>query len=190
MLLDGSCSRVYSFGIFWNWRKGWVDPSTGLVLSEHPELVSGISKSVQMLSTGCSLVPMKWLKIIKGIDVIRYPQHKADTSLFSQISKAGASLHVTSRAIATNEDDAIHPRYSIRNRTFSIFLKESLTEKKCPMYLPNNIFSTWETAPSKPLAIPVIICIVMRHVRQILVSLLLSIFHYLKISKYINVSKD
>lgn len=173
LLLDRACKRIHCFGAFWDLWKGWVFYLTGEPLSAHPELGAGVSKPVEMHNTTATLIPAKWLRKIPGIDPCRYLQHKADTQLFSRLNRAGAPLRVTSLAVATNDPEPSQVPYSFRNRSFARFMRESLTDKTCPLHLPTLLMCAWETAPTRFHSVPVMVRTLLLYARQVALSLLL-----------------
>lgn len=175
LVLNNEDRHIHSFGNIWNWWRGWIDPFGGHFLSDYSDIERGISRTVQCLNTSCTLIPMKWIKRIRGIDTRRYPQHKADTELLSQVRKAGSPLRVTSRAIALQDGGWTPLRYSIRNKSLWEFLRDSLTNKFYPSHLPTSLLSIWETAPNHLLALPVMTRVMLMYFRQLCICSLMSV---------------
>lgn len=168
MLTDDKIGVIFSFGTIWDWWKGWTCPFTGYLLKDHPELTMGVSREVDLLTTAGTIIPLKWLRKIDGIDVLRYPQHRADTDLFSKLVKSGAPMRVTSRAIVASSDGPEVKRYRARDHSFFVFIKDSLFNKYCPLHFPGTVSSLWESAPSRTKAIPAIIRVFLLYLRTIL----------------------
>lgn len=168
MLTDSKISVIYSFGTLWHWWSGWTCPYTGYLIKDHPEFTKGFSRGADLLTTAGTLVPMKWLWEISPINVACYPQHRADTDLFSKLTKVGAPSRVTSRAIVVSEDGPEVKRYRPRDYAFSDFIKDSLFNKYCPSHLPSMVSSLWESAPSRLLAVLPILRIVLLYLRTII----------------------
>lgn len=175
LVLNDEDGHIHSFGDSWNWWKGWVDHVRGHFLSDYPDLERGTSRTVQGLNTSCTLIPMKWIKRIRGINTRRYPQHRADTVLLSQVRKAGSPLCVTSRAIALQDGGRTPLRYSIRDKPLWTFLRDSLTNRFYPVHLPTSLLSIWETAPNHLSALPVMTRSVLIYLRQLFICLLMSV---------------
>ncbi len=180
ILLNSDRTRIHCFGAFWNPWRGWVHSMTGQGLADHPELGRGVSRSSQMLNTTCTLIPMKWIKRVQGINVAKYPQNKADTDLLCKISRSGSPLRVTSRAVATNDSDTDRKDLSIRRMGLVEFLQKSLVERTSPIHLPSAIQSVWETAPTRLQALPVLTRMLMIYGAQMGVSLVLCLVRPLR----------
>jgi len=153
ILTDRQVRVIYSFGTVWDWWKGWVCPFTGHLFASHPEFLKGASLEVPLLTTAATIIPAKWLAKIAPINVERYPQHKADTDLFSKLSRAGARLRVTSRAIVTEGEGQAARRCRAWDYSFLEFLSHSIKNKHSPLHFPSTINSLWESAPSFPSAV-------------------------------------
>lgn len=152
MLTDEKVNLIHSFGTIWHWWKGWVCPYSGKILNDFPEIKAGITIDSDLLTTAVTLIPFKWLRGLPSINVERYPQHKADTCLFSKISRAGAKLKACSGAVAVSDDTGVRRRRA-RDCAFGEFLFESLFNKYSPLHFPSTVSSLWETAPSRLSAI-------------------------------------
>ena len=61
LVLSDRDGHIHSFGGFSHRWRGWVDPVTGWYIESHPELVRWISQAAEMLNTGCTPIPMKWI---------------------------------------------------------------------------------------------------------------------------------